>query len=83
MSAATQSASYGANGFTEPTEARDHFARQFDLANPEEARDSYQRIMHQHTRQQFEMATESSRRRSSGATMASLKNESSVDSTAS
>lgn len=34
-----------ANGFTEPLAARDHFARQFNLADPEAARDSYQRCV--------------------------------------
>lgn len=96
MSAQTQV--YAMNGFSEH-EAQDHFSRQFDLANPEAARHSYQRfvtlhlcvlmataadclsrIMHQHTKQQFEMATASSRRRSTNASesdMASLATESS------
>ncbi|EMC93776.1 hypothetical protein BAUCODRAFT_58696, partial [Baudoinia panamericana UAMH 10762] len=51
-------------GYSEQMEAQDHFAQTFDLSRPEQAMSSYQRLMHQHTKQQFEMATSSSRRRS-------------------
>lgn len=44
MSTQTQSA-YVAHGFIEPHAAEDHFAQQFDLSNPEHARDSYQRFV--------------------------------------
>ncbi|KAM3417400.1 hypothetical protein BST61_g5648 [Cercospora zeina] len=63
MSATT----YQTNGFVDASHAEDHFAQQFDLSNPDDARSSYQRLMHQHTKQQFEMATASSRRRSAGS----------------
>ncbi|KAI5365218.1 hypothetical protein Slin15195_G047550 [Septoria linicola] len=76
------SSQYQVNGFVDPSHAEDHFAQQFDLSNPDNARCSYQRLMHQHTKQQFEMATASSRRRSTAASaeMASLSTESSTDS---
>ncbi|KAF2171147.1 hypothetical protein M409DRAFT_19118 [Zasmidium cellare ATCC 36951] len=83
----SQTQVYASNDFSEH-EAQDHFAQQFDLANPDAARDSYQRIMHQHTKQQFEMATTSSRRRSSGgdsrmASLSSEKSNGSISSTSS
>ncbi|CZT21345.1 uncharacterized protein RCC_07208 [Ramularia collo-cygni] len=72
------------NGFTDSANGPDHFERQFGhLSDPEAARDSYQRIMHEHTKQQFQQATESSRRRSSGPSVASLRGEDSVDSVSS
>nr|OQO25293.1 hypothetical protein B0A51_07077 [Rachicladosporium sp. CCFEE 5018] len=40
------------------------FNQQFDLSQPDEAMMSYQKLMHQHTRQQFEIASAASRRRS-------------------
>ncbi|PPJ51319.1 hypothetical protein CBER1_08609 [Cercospora berteroae] len=76
MSAAT----YQTNGFVDATRAVDHFAQQFDRSNPDDARCSYQRLMHQHTKQQFEMATASSRRRSAASSStepASLSTETS------
>jgi hypothetical protein len=50
----------------DPNVARDHFQQNFDLNRPDQAMSSYQKQMHQHTKQQFECATASSRRRSSG-----------------
>lgn len=67
----------------DPVVARDHFAQNFDLNQPEKAMTSYQKLMHEHTKQQFENATSSSKRRSSGRSVASLKKDDSVDSTAS
>ncbi|KAK6430930.1 hypothetical protein LTR95_012909 [Oleoguttula sp. CCFEE 5521] len=40
------------------------FNQQFDLSRPDEAMMSYQKLMHQHTRQQFDIASAASRRRS-------------------
>ncbi|KAF7194250.1 hypothetical protein HII31_04487 [Pseudocercospora fuligena] len=82
MSAQAQ-ANYEPNGYIVPMGTEEHFAQQFDLSNPENARNSYQRVMHQHTKQQFEMATASSRRRSTNASMSTLSPESSVDSVSS
>ncbi|TKA24632.1 hypothetical protein B0A50_06392 [Salinomyces thailandicus] len=70
-----------------PVEAQEVFPRAFNVDNPDKAMSSYQKLMHQHTMQQFENANVSSRRRpASDAGMASLSTESSrasVSSTAS
>jgi hypothetical protein len=66
----------------DPNVARDHFQQNFDLNRPDQAMTSYQKQMHQHTRQQFENATASSRRRSSGPS-ASLQHDESRDSVSS
>ncbi|KAK5164497.1 uncharacterized protein LTR77_009703 [Saxophila tyrrhenica] len=55
--------------FAEPIEAAETFSRQFDLSQPDKAMDAYQKIMHQHTKQQFEMANASERRRSKNGSM--------------
>ncbi|KAK3057415.1 hypothetical protein LTR09_001599 [Extremus antarcticus] len=49
--------------FIQPVEAQDTFAHQFDLSQPDQAMESYQKIMHQHTKQQYDMASASERRR--------------------
>lgn len=67
----------------DPVAARDNFAQNFDLNQPEKAMTSYQKLMHEHTKQQFENATSSSKRRSSGRSVASLKKDDSIDSTSS
>ncbi|QIX02214.1 hypothetical protein AMS68_007731 [Peltaster fructicola] len=59
--------SYSKDGFADIDTARDTFATQFNLDQPEQAMSSYQKIMHQHTKQQFELAAASSRRRSSAS----------------
>ncbi|KAM0723898.1 hypothetical protein Q7P37_000888 [Cladosporium fusiforme] len=59
----------------DPNVAADNFAQNFDLNQPQKAMTSYQKLMHEHTRQQFENATSSSRRRSSGGPVASLQHE--------
>ncbi|KAJ9629470.1 hypothetical protein H2203_001844 [Taxawa tesnikishii (nom. ined.)] len=56
---------YVQNDFSEPMSAQYNFSNQFDLSHPDQAMASYQRIMHEHTKQQFEIATASSRRRNS------------------
>jgi hypothetical protein len=66
----------------DPNVARDHFQQNFDLNRPDQAMTSYQKQMHQHTRQQFENATASSRRRSSGPST-SLQHDESRDSVSS
>ncbi|KAF2483528.1 hypothetical protein BDY17DRAFT_324253 [Neohortaea acidophila] len=88
MSSAQAQAVYNRTSFQEPDEAQETFARQYDLSRPDRAMSSYQRIMHQHTKQQFEMAHASSRRRSPKPNpgMAKLTPESShssIDSTSS
>jgi hypothetical protein len=60
----------------DPTVAANQFQQNFDLNRPDQAMSSYQRLMHQHTKQQFENATASSRRRSSGP-VSSLQHDSS------
>jgi hypothetical protein len=50
----------------DPNVAREQFQHDFDLNSPDQAMTTYQKLMHEHTRQQFENATASSRRRSSG-----------------
>ncbi|KAK6389426.1 hypothetical protein LTR65_006807 [Meristemomyces frigidus] len=77
MSSAESQNAYNQSGFSEPMEAQDHFAQQYDLGNPEEARSLYQRIMHQHTMQQFESATASRRRSADEAAQALLPSETS------
>ncbi|KAK8209174.1 hypothetical protein M8818_003869 [Zalaria obscura] len=78
---------YVTQDFSQPMEAQCNFANQYDLTHPEDAMATYQRVMHEHTRQQFEIATASSRRRGSPAEhMGALRPEtsnSSVHSTAS
>lgn len=66
----------------DPNVAASHFQQNFDLNRPDQAMTSYQKQMHQHTQQQFENATASSRRRSSGP-VASLQHDSSRDSVSS
>lgn len=60
----------------DPNVAASHFQQHFDLNRPDQAMSSYQKQMHQHTQKQFENATASSRRRSSGP-VASMPNDSS------
>jgi hypothetical protein len=67
----------------DPNVAREQFQNDFDLNSPDQAMTSYQKLMHEHTRQQFESATASSRRRSSGPSVASLSSETSCGSTSS
>ena len=50
----------------DPNVAASHFQQRFDLNRPDQAMSSYQKQMHQHTQKQFENATESRRRSSSG-----------------
>ncbi|GAB7364252.1 hypothetical protein MBLNU230_g4800t1 [Neophaeotheca triangularis] len=78
MPAQTQGV-YVTENFSEPMSAQHNFANQFDLNKPEAAMGEYQKIMHQHTKRQFEVATASSRRRSSGedSRMTGLPSESS------
>jgi len=71
-----------AHDITNPVEVQYNFSNQYNLDDPEEARMSYQRIMHEHTMQQYETATQSSRRRNSPHDhhMSGLQQESSIDS---
>ncbi|KAK5007022.1 hypothetical protein LTR39_005509 [Cryomyces antarcticus] len=62
---ATQTASaYVQSGFAEPVAAQHNFVQQLDLDNPDQAMATYARIMHQHTKHQYDMAASSARRRS-------------------
>lgn len=86
MASAPSDMVYVAQDITRPTEVQYNFSNQYNMDEPETARMNYMRIMHEHTRQQFEMAAESSRRRSSTATSngaTHLRNESSAGSIAS
>jgi len=85
MSSAEAQVVYNRSSSSEPMEAQKGFAQQFDLSQPEKAMGSYQKLMHQHTKQQFEMVK---RRRSStgNSDMAPLSSEEShgsISSTAS
>jgi len=73
---------YVAEDITSPTPVQYNFSSQYDMNDPQQARASYQRIMHEHTKQQFQIATQSSRRRASPADhdMSGLSTESSIDS---
>ena len=50
-----------------PTDFQDNFSSQYNMEDPEQARLAYMRLMHEHTKQQFQIATASSRRRNSPA----------------
>lgn len=50
-----------------PTLPQETFSSQFNLDDPEQARKLYMKTMHEHTQQQFQMATATSRRRNSPA----------------
>nr|POE87586.1 hypothetical protein CFP56_30175 [Quercus suber] len=89
MSSAQAQQVFQQSDYVEPLEGQTDFANQFDLAQPNEAMTSYQKLMHQHTKQQFELAAESSRRRSSasssshGASLHKETSNASVSSTSS
>ena len=80
--AATSNTIYVAQDISSPTPLQYNFSHQFNLNDPEEARHTYQRIMHEHTKQQFQIATQSSRRRGSPTDhpMSGLYSESSNES---
>jgi len=61
----------------DPNVAASHFQENFDLNRPDQAMSSYQKQMHLHTQKQFESATASSRRRSSGGPVSSLQHDTS------
>ncbi|MCJ1290613.1 hypothetical protein MMC34_002153 [Xylographa carneopallida] len=80
------SSSSSSTHFPDVSQAQDHFAAQFNLADPVDAVSSYARIMHDHTLRQMERARSASTRRrcppsASVDAMASLAQESSVGST--
>ncbi|KAF4555197.1 Hypothetical protein D9617_3g022690 [Elsinoe fawcettii] len=85
MAAVPMDSVYHTDNIAVPTEVQDHFSAQYNMDDPEQARLSYMKIMHEHTKQQFQMATASSRRRNSPADheMASLSTESSTGSVSS
>ncbi|KAI8933155.1 hypothetical protein NX059_009796 [Plenodomus lindquistii] len=68
---------YVSDGFSEPMTAQHNFANSFDLNDPEQAMNSYQRIMHEHTKRQLTTATDSARRRSGASTSDSVSSTSS------
>ena len=57
---------YVQGAFSEPVNSQHHFSNHFNLERPQAAMSLYSRIIHQHTRQQLDMATNSARRRSQG-----------------
>ncbi|KAF2269307.1 hypothetical protein CC78DRAFT_574867 [Lojkania enalia] len=59
---------YVSGDFSEPMSTRHNFANQYGLENPTRAMSVYARIMHEHTKRQLSVATDSARRRSSSAT---------------
>jgi len=71
-----------AQDISKATPVQYNFGNQYNLDDPEEARMSYQRIMHMHTMQQFDAAAQSSRRRNSPQDhdMTGLHQESSIES---
>lgn len=77
---------YETSNIAEPMAAQYNFAAQYNLDDPEQARSNYQRIMHEHTMQQFQLAHDSARRRTSGSHHTddmTLNHESSIESVAS
>ena len=78
---------YIAQDYNEPIAPQYEFPQHYDLNDPDSARLSYQRLMHEHTKQQFELATSSARRRGSpDHDMTGLRKETSgmsIDSTSS
>jgi hypothetical protein len=79
---------YISQDYSESTAPQYEFPQHYDLNDPDSARLSYQRLMHEHTKQQFELAASSARRRGSPAEhdMTGLRKESSgmsIDSTSS
>ncbi|MCJ1475835.1 hypothetical protein MMC13_004499 [Lambiella insularis] len=74
--------SSSASSFIDAAHAQDHFTAQFDLEHPDEAVNSYARIMREHTLRQMESAKSSASRRSTEAitTFTSLSQQSSVGS---
>ncbi|KAF2153367.1 hypothetical protein K461DRAFT_293634 [Myriangium duriaei CBS 260.36] len=67
MAAVAMDSIYTTDNITVPTEVQYNFSNQYNMEDPEQARINYMRIMHEHTKQQFQMATASSRRRNSPA----------------
>ncbi|KAF2462788.1 uncharacterized protein BDR25DRAFT_308161 [Lindgomyces ingoldianus] len=75
---------YVSGRFSEPMTAQHNFNTQYDTDNPNRAMSSYNRIMHEHTKRQLNMATNSARRRSSGTSPGSSESSlSSISSTSS
>ncbi|WPH03880.1 Hypothetical protein R9X50_00676300 [Acrodontium crateriforme] len=88
MSSAQAQVAYQDNEYGSQFHTGDRFGQQFDLNHPAKAMSSYQKLMHEHTLQQFEIAAESCRRRSStqnsdSITLLSEKSNESIGSTAS
>lgn len=48
MSSAEAQVVYNRGSFSEPAEAQEGFAKQFDLSQPEKAMDMYQKYVHLH-----------------------------------
>ncbi|KAK3200919.1 hypothetical protein GRF29_213g398034 [Pseudopithomyces chartarum] len=55
---------YVSENHSAPMAPQHDFANNFDLDNPHQAMSSYARIMHEHTKKQLNIATNSARRRS-------------------
>ncbi|KAF2754020.1 hypothetical protein EJ05DRAFT_480027 [Pseudovirgaria hyperparasitica] len=59
-----QNSVYVNGSFSEPMTAQHNFNNQYDLSDPHTAMSRYSRVMHKHTKEQMEIATQSARRRS-------------------
>ncbi|KAF9737427.1 hypothetical protein PMIN01_05206 [Paraphaeosphaeria minitans] len=57
---------YITDNYSEPMAPQHNFANNFDLDSPGQAMSVYARIMHEHTKKQLKIATNSARRRSEG-----------------
>ncbi|KAJ9639997.1 hypothetical protein H2201_005239 [Coniosporium apollinis] len=66
--AAQHSGVYIHGDFSEPMSAQHNFSNQYSFDDPQEAMSMYKRIMHQHTKEQLNIATNSARRRSQPTT---------------
>ncbi|KAF1986539.1 hypothetical protein K402DRAFT_332147 [Aulographum hederae CBS 113979] len=78
----SQESVYVNGQFSEPMSAQHNFSEQYDLEDPATAMSSYNRVMHQHTKQQLATATNSAARRrtTSNGKTGSISSESSVGS---
>ncbi|KAK0356777.1 hypothetical protein LTR91_007587 [Friedmanniomyces endolithicus] len=74
MSSADAQIAFQQAGPTYHLEAQDKFAHQFDLSRPENAMKTYQELLHQHTKEQFDSVAATNKRRSadSQAAVASI-----------
>ncbi|KAK0945085.1 hypothetical protein LTR29_003432 [Friedmanniomyces endolithicus] len=74
MSSADAQAAFQQAGPRHHLEAQGKFAQQLDLSRPENAMKTYQELLHQHTKEQFDSVAATNKRRSadSQAAVASI-----------